>query len=344
MKKLLALILCVMMFVSIIPTSAFAAYDTADQRVWRGDGQSADIIKALRQNIENMYASIAVDNAVVSSVKSFNTMINDLVDNLLKDYNPSAWGTGLDSATLGSTIKAGLKATVGGAISDYISKHSYQFVDYDSHGNAVFNPVKYASVFSAAATDALASKKAMKGIEAYMVYTLQRSVYEKVAQQAGLLLADMPGWWGAFGFDDASKANPSQWSTAAWAINNAYNLDGVLHNVNHTYEEYLSWLGQLGADLDADGVWDNDANGFIVTVDGKIVPTTDGHSETVNTARNIEIATGSIFGLDGNGNLVITQTADTQGTPVIYGDGLNNDAWEWTSENGFSPYGGLDVD
>ena len=193
MKKLLALILCVMMFVSIIPTSAFAAYDTADQRVWRGDGQSADIIKALRQNIENMYASIAVDNAVVSSVKSFNTMINDLVDNLLKDYNPSAWGTGLDSATLGSTIKAGLKATVGGAISDYISKHSYQFVDYDSHGNAVFNPVKYASVFSAAATDALASKKAMKGIEAYMVYTLQRSVYEKVAQQA--LLSRLACCW-----------------------------------------------------------------------------------------------------------------------------------------------------
>ena len=70
MKKLLALILCVMMFVSVMSTSAFAAYDPADQRVWKGADQSKDIVDALRKNIENMYGSIAVDNAAVSTMKS----------------------------------------------------------------------------------------------------------------------------------------------------------------------------------------------------------------------------------------------------------------------------------
>jgi hypothetical protein len=70
-----------MMFVSIVPTAAFAAnYDTSDQRVWKGASQDQKIVEALRTNIENMYGSYAVDNAVYNSVKTIDGILKDLVD------------------------------------------------------------------------------------------------------------------------------------------------------------------------------------------------------------------------------------------------------------------------
>jgi len=309
MKKLLALVLCVMMFVSIIPTAAFAAYDTTDQRVWAGASQSKDIVDALRKNIENMQGSLAVDNAVVSSMKSINTLIGDMVDEMMKGYSPSGWGTGLSSDTLSDAIKLGLRQTIGGSITDYVSKHAYQFVDRDSHGNAVFNPFKYAGVFAKAASEAVAGEKAVAGIQAFMLYVLQRSTYESVAQNAGLLLADMPSWWGDYGFDDAAKATPSGWSVPATAINNIYNLDGVMHHVNHTYAEFLSRLGQLGADLDADGSLSIGFEGWALDVDGNLRKADAGTDERVNTP----LLRYLYSDLDGNGTI-----EDDEITGIVY--------------------------
>ena len=191
MKKLLALILCVMMFVSIIPTAAFAAYDTTDQRVWRGKGQIEDIIDALRTNVQLMYGSIAADTAVYQSVKSVDDMINSLADEMIKGYAPTTAGTGQAGSVIKDAVIAGLRSTIGGEVSDYLDKHSNEYYVLDKNGNRILDPSKYAGVFASALSGAVASDKAVAGIQSYMYYILQRSAYEQTAQQ----LADI-GIWG----------------------------------------------------------------------------------------------------------------------------------------------------
>jgi hypothetical protein len=318
MKKLLALVLCVMMFVSVLSTSAFAAYDPTDQRVWKGADQSKDIVDALRKNIENMYGSIAVDNAAVSTMKSINTLVNDMVDEMMKGYTPTGAGTGLSSSTLSDAIKLGLRQTIGGSISNYLDEHSYQYIDFDSHGNAVFNPIKYASVFSKAASEAVSSKKAVAGIQAFMTYVLQRATYESVAQQLGLLMSDLPSWWGDYGFD-------KNLNVPGVAINNVDNIDGILHHVNHTYQEFLSALGQVGVDLDANGVLSVGVPGWVWTVDGVLVPTDAKQTENANTP----LAAPLFADIDGDGDLEMTAIV-YEGTTGEYwidtdGDGVVDD-------------------
>lgn len=59
MKKLLALVLCVMLFVSVIPTSAFAA---------TSEGKAVDLYPAVQQmqNLDNAYARFAVMTGLVN--------------------------------------------------------------------------------------------------------------------------------------------------------------------------------------------------------------------------------------------------------------------------------------
>ena len=122
MKKLLAMILCVMMFVSILSTTAFAAYDHEDQRVWRGKGQISDIIDALKTNTNLMYGSIAADTAVYQSVKAIDDMMKDLVDKMIEGYAPTTAGTTQPGNVISDAVIAGLRSTIGGEISDYLTQ------------------------------------------------------------------------------------------------------------------------------------------------------------------------------------------------------------------------------
>ena len=126
MKKLLALILCVVMVLSLAP-AAFAAYDTADQRVWRGASQTKDIVNALRTNVESMYGSIAANNGVFQTVKAIDDMMDGLVKEMVKDYNPTSTAgvRSLSGSDLKDAVMAGLRSTIGGEISDYLTKHAY---------------------------------------------------------------------------------------------------------------------------------------------------------------------------------------------------------------------------
>jgi hypothetical protein len=280
MKKLLALILCVMMFVSIIPTAAFAAYDTTDQRVWRGKGQIEDIIDALRTNVQLMYGSIAADTAVYQSVKSVDDMINSLADEMIKGYAPTAAGTQQAGSVIKDAVIAGLRSTIGGEVSDYLDKHSNEYYVLDKNGKRILDPSKYAGVFASALSGAVASDKAVAGIQSYMYYILQRSAYEQTAQQLADLVTSMAGWgnWGKYGFDDLEAGTPFHMPGLDIDYAGPNNVDGTMHGVNAVYQEWLTSEGMLGVDLNGDKAWDT---GNLTPVTTEIlnprVPTTDAN-------------------------------------------------------------------
>jgi hypothetical protein len=289
MKKLLALILCVMMFVAIIPTAAFAVYDTTDQRVWAGAGQTNQIVEALRTNINNMYGSIAVDNAVFNSVKQIDTIIKDLVDGALKDYGTSPWavanGSLTSASTLNDAIVAGLRSTIGGQITDYLDKHQGEYYTYDTRGNKIFNPTKYAGVYAKAASEALTSSKAVAGIQAYMLYAMSRSVANNIANQAHDLQSSINGWdhWADYGFGDMERGILT-WHVPGSDADGINDLDGVLHNVGSSYASVLSALGQLGVDLNDDGIFNLGFDGWVTNVDGGLSESSAATDERVNSA------------------------------------------------------------
>lgn len=321
MKKLLALILCVMMFVSIIPTSAFAAYDHEDQRLWRGEGQIKDIIEALKTNVYIMNGSLAADTAVYQTVKSIDKMLNDVVDEMIKGYEPTGAGTRLPGSDISDAIIAGLRATIGGEISDYLSKHTFQYYVTDKNGNTIFDPAKYVGVFAKAASNALSSGKAVAGIQAYMYYILQRSTYEKAAQDLSLLRTDMAGWgnWGKYGFDDLS--------VPAWAmhmpgtdIDNPFfnNIDGTMHGVNAIFQEYLTAEGMLGVDLDGDGFWDTGIDGTALDIVQGLVKTTGTDPITGKPTAGSENAETPIWH-DYDGDGLADDFRDITGAVIVAG-------------------------
>jgi len=299
MKKLLALILCVMMFVSIIPTAAFAAYDTTDQRVWRGKGQIEDIIDALRTNVQLMYGSIAADTAVYQSVKSVDDMINSLADEMIKGYAPTAAGTTQPGNVIKDAVIAGLRSTIGGEVSDYLTKHSNEYYVLDKNGNRILDPSKYAGVFASALSGAVASDKAVAGIQSYMYYILQRSAYEQTAQQLADLKTSMVGWgnWGKYGFDDLDVGTP--FHMPGTDIDNARNnVDGTMHGVNAVYQEWLTAQGMLGVDLDGNGIWNtgNDNTNPIVDILGNNVNVENTNTSGVDDGKGTENAETAFVG------------------------------------------------
>jgi len=262
MKKLLALILCVMMFVSVMSTAAFAAVpDQTKQRKWEGT-QAQDVVEALRTNVQNMYGSMAADHVVFDTMKSTNSMINDLIDEALKEYSPNANGTNTAKNTIRDAMRAGIKSAVGGTMAEYINDHVNDFTTNDKFGNTVFDPIKYATVYGQALSKALSSKDAVNGIQAYMMYGLQRSAYEKLANEAAILKTRVAGesFWKDYGFTDYAAATAG--SAATWFVPGTANTvlgnwtpdnTGILHNVNDTYDESLNNFGLLGVDFANDG-------------------------------------------------------------------------------------------
>jgi len=255
MKKLLALILCVMMFVSVMSTAAFADVgNAASQRKWAGSTQTKDIVEALRNNVQNIYGSLAADQVIYDSMKSTNTMINDLVDEMLKEYRAnSTYGTGVAKTDIRDAIRAGIKSAVGGTVSDYLRGHTSDYISYDKWGNAYVDAVKYASVYGKALSKALSSEDAVNGIQAYYMYAAQRTAYEDMATKAGNLKININNedFWDDFGFDIDTTGNTAftGWNVPGTAVNNVNDPDGLMTGVRDTVEGFLNTKGLLGANI-----------------------------------------------------------------------------------------------
>jgi hypothetical protein len=255
-----------MMFVSVMSTSAFAAYDHQTQRRWRDAGQLDKIMDALKTNVENMYGTMAANTAVFNGVKSIDDMMTKLVDEMMKGYAPSGFGTRESSTTISDAIKAGLRATIGGEITHYLSDHVNDYYHTNSTGVRIFDPVAYANAFAKAATGAVASEKAVKGIQSYMYYILQRSAFEQLSSDANDLANRIASFsdYSAYGFTDGTV--PAGWDITV--------LTNILNNVNAPIDTALTGVnpavpsagGMLLANLD------NNNTGFDGNGDGKFEP------------------------------------------------------------------------
>ncbi len=166
MKKLLALVLCVMMFVAIIPTAAFAdSYQPAPTPAtptdeWPSIYASTKAISNAKKNIEYLYNGLAADNAVFSGIKAMDSFVVDLAKGLFTDvddftYYTTVWdGTKyvnkkitVSNDTLVKNTKAELRSIIGDSISDYMNDHIASFAELSTHyevkGGTAAKPVNY---------------------------------------------------------------------------------------------------------------------------------------------------------------------------------------------------------
>ncbi len=194
MKKLLALILCVMMFVSVIPTMAFAAtYDgsKAGSKVdpaTKTDLENAaaykkqveKMIENTKKNVATAYGVLAMDQIVYSSAKSMDDVIVGLVDQIANQLTGKTLnGTKYDSALV-KAFKDTEKKAVRGLIQDIVIKeikdNEYKYLDKDGKTD----PVKYGQVFADAVNKALNNKDFQAGYQAVATYFALASVADSI--------------------------------------------------------------------------------------------------------------------------------------------------------------------
>jgi hypothetical protein len=175
MKKLLALVLCVMMFVAVIPTAAFAATTVtpvpadlpkAGTSEWPATSVSKKAISNAKDNIERVYGTLAADSAVFGTIKSVDSVITDIAKDLFKDVDSWTYpvttysmvhGTPVTTtndvtiynSTLVDNTKTLLRGLIGSSITTYMNKHIGDFASTGSYfatdkdGKNVLNATMY---------------------------------------------------------------------------------------------------------------------------------------------------------------------------------------------------------
>jgi len=163
MRKLLALILCVMMFVSVIPTVAFAdgIIDDPLESVNQYNREIKNMIKNTRESIESAYAVLAMDKVVYNSAKGMDDVIVNLVDGIAKPLIEKGKMTKAES----DIVKNAVRGLFDGMVADKMAANAYKYTDGTS-----IDPLKYAQVFADSVNSALTSAKFQKGYEAVATY------------------------------------------------------------------------------------------------------------------------------------------------------------------------------
>jgi polyhydroxyalkanoate synthesis regulator protein len=158
MKKLLALILCVMMFVAVMPTSAFAGggivaptpVPTAPPtggsyaHTWEGKMAATKAVEEMSDAITNMYSGIAADQGVFNTVKAIDDTIKSMADSMFDGIDEATFTYSYIDATgkyvttskpystnkdLTDAAKAYLREHVGDEITKYMNDHISSFTD-----------------------------------------------------------------------------------------------------------------------------------------------------------------------------------------------------------------------
>jgi len=187
MKKLLALILCVMMFVAVIPTSAFAAttvkanYPTIDNplmSVAQYTKEIKNMIGNTKTAVQTAYGVLVGDKVVYSAAKGMDDTIVGLVDAISKDLiekNVTITYSNGTKVTINKPYVDGIKDQVrllmDGLVAKAMADNEYKYASYKADGSVdKIDPLKYAQVFSKAVSDALTNKNFQKGYEAVATY------------------------------------------------------------------------------------------------------------------------------------------------------------------------------
>jgi len=158
MKKLLALVLCVMMFVAVIPTAAFAADSRTDAQKgwnptwpvggthndakagWYSSQTNKNAIDDLNDAIDDMYSALAANQTVFSTAKGMHSLADGLAKGLLADvddftykvYDPATKvyiEKTIDHDDLVDNSRAFLKAVIGTHITDYMNDRYGRWTD-----------------------------------------------------------------------------------------------------------------------------------------------------------------------------------------------------------------------
>jgi hypothetical protein len=164
MKKLLALVLCVVMVMSLAP-AAFAGGYAVDDPLYSVAGykkQIENMIKHTRENVEDAYKALVGDKVVYTSAKAMDDTVVDLVDAIAnplieKGKVTKAWADGVKNA-----IRHYLDETVA----DKIADDYYKCLDKD--GNV--DDLKYAQLIANSINKALTDKKFVAGYQAVATY------------------------------------------------------------------------------------------------------------------------------------------------------------------------------
>ena len=144
MKKLLAMILCVMMFVSVLSNVAFAEqnqpFPTSDATAkWASLAAANKAVSNSKKNIEYMYGALAADNAVFGTVQAMDGVVVDLAKGLFADLTDGysvdvrggTWYYSQD--LLEKNTKAYLRNILGGDSASYMNDHIGSYAEIKTH-------------------------------------------------------------------------------------------------------------------------------------------------------------------------------------------------------------------
>lgn len=161
MKKLLAMILCVMMFVALIPTAAFAGGLPVDDpllTVKQYQKHIENMIKNTKTNVENSYKALVGDQVVYSSAKAMDDAVVELVNAIAdpviaKGDATKAWA---------DLCKDAIRAYLDEAVAEKIEDNYYKALDSDGDRDSL----KYAQLIANSINDVLTDKQFIAGYQA----------------------------------------------------------------------------------------------------------------------------------------------------------------------------------
>lgn len=198
MKKLLALILCVMMFVSVIPTMAFATegdkYDTSKVDPIPADPTGKDDLKSAsdykkqvekmientKKNVATAYGVLAMDQVVYSSAKSMDDVIVGLVDQIADQISGKTINGTKYTAEKLDEFKTNSKKSVRAVIQDLVIKEIGDNESKYKDKDGKIDPVKYGQVVAGAVNKALNDKDFQAGYQAVATYFALANVADSI--------------------------------------------------------------------------------------------------------------------------------------------------------------------
>jgi hypothetical protein len=257
MKKLLALVLCVVMVLSLVP-AAFAAGTTGGVALATGtqipnyiDKAVANaLIKDLNDDIKALYTATVANETVFSSAKAIYDFSNGLAKELLKDTEKVEFpdGTTLYNEDLTANLRKSLNHFIGNEIRNYMDDR------IDAYTNAAGNiqPEKYLNTYVKALNSALASETAQKNIESLVLAIATMSAMQKANDAADDLYDAIVDWdhWNEFNWGDIANMDPSvaanggytgTWLPSSTTLIPSGSVDGLVDSIGGRFSLY-GWL------------------------------------------------------------------------------------------------------
>ena len=173
MKKLLALILCVMMFVALIPTAAFAGGLPVDDpllTVKQYQKHIENMIKNTKTNVENSYKVLVGDQIVYTSAKAMDDSVVSLVDAIADPLIEK----GKANKVWADACKDAIRFYLDETVSEKLAEKLLEGKALDKDGK--FDNLKYAELVAKCMNDALTDKKFIAGYQAVATNFALRSL------------------------------------------------------------------------------------------------------------------------------------------------------------------------